>query len=357
MVWLILIAMVVITWFYLKGEDLSSFDRPVGERFDRGQGRNEEHDAVEASFKVGMGPIQRASRKQRLKLMREYMDSISETQQIDAEIRPAMAGAVPAEWVIAPGANTARRVLYIHGGAFMMGSPQSHRNITARFSAVADAAVLAIDYRLMPENSRMAGIEDCRSAYRWLLQNGPNGIGAAERLFVGGDSAGGNLTLSLIAWLRDQPLRSPDAAVALSPLTDATFSGPNVKRNIETDAMLGPMFSTFMRFPRFLLLWLGLAQNRTSPSEPIISPVFGDLSGLPPTLLHASESEILFDDARRYVNKAIADGSPVHLQTWNHVPHVWHMFYPDLTEAREAWDQIGNFIAALEGAEQPAEAA
>lgn len=357
MLWLILIAMVVITWFYLRGEDLSPFDGPVGERFDRGQGRNEEHEAVEASFKVGMGPIQRASRKERLRLMREYMDGISQAQQIDAEIRPALAGGVPAEWVLAPGVDTTRRVLYIHGGAFMMGSPRSHRNITARFSAVANAAVLAIDYRLMPENSRMAGIEDCRTAYRWLLQNGPDGIGAARRLFVGGDSAGGNLTLSLTAWLRDQQLRSPDAAVALSPLTDATFSGPNVKRNIETDAMLGPMFEGFMRLPRFLLLWLGLFQNRTSPSEPVISPVFGDLSGLPPTLLHASESEILFDDARRYVNKARAAGSPVRLQTWNHVPHVWHMFHPDLTEAREAWEQIGLFIAALEEAAAPARAA
>ncbi len=352
--WLILIAMVVITWFYLRGEDLSPFDGPVGENFDRGQGRNAEHDAVEASFKVGMGPIQRASRKERLRLMRDYMDSISESQHIDADIRPVMAGTVPAEWVLAPGVTTSRRVLYIHGGAFMMGSPRSHRNITARFSAVADAAVLSIDYRLMPENSRMAGIEDCRAAYRWLLQNGPEGPGAAGRLFIGGDSAGGNLALSLSAWLRDEPLRSPDAVVALSPLTDATFSGPNVKRNIETDAMLGPMFSAFKRVPRFILLWLGLLQNRTSPSEPVISPVFGDLAGLPPTLLHASESEILFDDARRYVNKAVAAGSPVRLQTWNHVPHVWQMFYPDLTEAREAWEQIGAFIAGLE---QPAEAA
>ncbi|NND68118.1 MAG: alpha/beta hydrolase [Halioglobus sp.] len=357
MLWLILIAMVAITWFYLRGEDLSPYDGPVGESFDRGQGRNEEHDAVEASFKVGMGPIQRASRKERLKLMREYMDGISESQQIDAEIRPVVAGGIPAEWVLAPGVNTARRVLYIHGGAFMMGSPRSHRNITARFSAVANAAVLAIDYRLMPENSRKAGIEDCRTAYRWLLQNGPEGLCAADRLFVGGDSAGGNLTLSLIDWLRDQPLRSPDAAVALSPLTDATFSGPNVKRNIETDAMLGPMFSSFMRLPRFVLLWLGLFQNRTGPSEPVISPVFGDLSGLPPTLVQASESEILFDDARRYVNKAQAAGSPVRLQTWNHVPHVWQMFYPDLTEAREAWEQIGAFIAELEPAAEPARAA
>jgi monoterpene epsilon-lactone hydrolase len=248
-------------------------------------------------------------------------------------------------------------VLYIHGGAFVMGSPKSHRNITSRFSAVANAAVLVIDYRLMPENTRMAGIEDCRTAYRWLLQNGPQAAGAAQRLFIAGDSAGGNLALALIAWLRDQPLRSPDAAVALSPITDSTFGGSSLKTNLKTDAMLGPMFSRVMRAPRPLLWWVSLVQNRISPSSPTVSPVYGHLGGLPPTLLQASEHEVLLDDARRYVNRAVVAGSPARLQTWAHVPHVWQMFYPQLTEAREAWDEIEVFIAEIDAAHKPAKAA
>ena len=92
--------------------------------------------------------------------------------------------------------------------------------------------MLAIDYRLMPEHPRRAGIEDCRTAYRWMLEHGPDGAAPAQAVFVAGDSAGGNLTLSLIAWVRDQGLRAPDAAVALSPLTDATLASPSLRTNV-----------------------------------------------------------------------------------------------------------------------------
>jgi acetyl esterase/lipase len=88
-------------------------------------------------------------------------------------------------------------------------------------------------------------------------------------------------------------------------------------------------------------------QSRISPSNPVVSPVFGDLSGLPPTLVQASEAEILYGDAVRYVNRAVAAGSPARLQSWPHMVHVWQMFYPQLTEAREAWDEVGKFIAEV----------
>ena len=353
---IVLLLLAVITVFFLRGENLAPFDMPPGQSFDAGHGSNEEHDAALASFAVGMGPIQRAPRRQRLPLMREYMDSISDSQDFEAQITPADAGGVPAEWVLAPGANPDRRVLYIHGGAFVMGSPKSHRNISSRFSAVANAAVLVIDYRLMPEHRRIAGVEDCRTAYQWLLDNGPQGREPAQRLFVGGDSAGGNLALSLICWVRDQPLRQPDAAVAFSPITDSTFSAPSLQRNLATDAMLGPMFKGLTRVPRPLIWWAFLIQNRCSPNNPVVSPVFGDLAGLPPTLVHASESEVLCDDARRFVNRAVAAGSPAKLQTWPHVMHVWQMFYPQLSEARSAWDEVGAFIAQVEAESSSLEA-
>ena len=151
---------------------------------------------------------------------------------------------------------------------------------------------------------------------------------AAERVFIGGDSAGGNLTLSLIAWVRDQALRQPDAAVALSPTTDTTMGSPSLKRNMDTDAMLGRCFEVWRGFRGPCLWWISWLQNRISPSSPLVSPVFGDLSGLPPTLVQASEAEILYGDARRYVNSAVAAGSPASLQSWAHVVHVWQMFLP-----------------------------
>ena len=350
MVWIlgILVALTLVTVVFLRGSDFSRYDMPPGQSFDLGHEPSDEHDAVVASLDVGVGPIQRAPRRQRLALMRQYMDGISDSQDFHARFLPADAAGVAGEWVLAPGADSRRRVLYIHGGAFIMGSPRSHRNITSRFSEVAGAAVLAIDYRLMPEHPRLAGIRDCRSAYRWLLENGPEGPGLPERVFVGGDSAGGNLTLSLLPWIRDQGLRQPDAAVALSPATDTSLGSPSLRQNMETDAMLGPMFRGLSRVPKPFLWWLSLFQNRMLPRNPLVSPIYGDLSGLAPTLVHASEHEILFDDARRYVNRSAEAGNDARLQSWAHVVHVWHMFYPQLTEARQAWDEIGNFLAEIE---------
>jgi acetyl esterase/lipase len=341
---LFLLVLVGITVVHLRGANLSRFDSPPGQRFDKGPDPSDEHDIVVASLGIGAGPIQQAPRRERLRLMREYMDNISSGLDLAAAITPVDAGGVPAEWVIAPGADPSRRVLYIHGGAFMMGTPRGHRNITNRFSEVSGAAVLAIDYRLMPEHPRMAGVEDCRTAYTWIVANGPGGPEPASRVYVAGDSAGGNLTLSLIAWVRDQKLRQPNAAVALSPATDTSLGSPTLKTNIETDAMLGPQFGRLANIPVPLLWWVAWLQNRKSPSNPVISPVYGDLGGLPPTLVHASEAEMLFGDGLRYVNRAVTAGSPARLQSWTHMVHVWHMFYPQLTEAREAWDEIGKFI-------------
>lgn len=340
----ILAAIAVITLFYLRPAKLEQYDAPAGQSFAGGNGTDEEHKEVVASLASGMGPIQQAPRRERLGLMRKYMDGISANQDIQAQVIPIDIAGMKAEWVIAPGVSHSRRALYIHGGAFVMGSPASHRNITSSFSREANAAVLVIDYRLMPENRRLAGVEDCRSAYRWILQNGPQGLATAERIYLGGDSAGGNLALSLLQWVRDKKLRPPDAVIALSPVTDTTFGSPSVKRNLDTDVMLGPMFKRIVRLPAPLIWWIAWIQNRVSPTDPVVSPVFGDLSGLPPTLVHASESEILHDDALRYVNRAVAAGSPATLQTWGHMAHVWHMFYPQLTEAREAWSEIGAFI-------------
>ena len=330
---------------WLRGQDLSAFDQPHGTNMSRPGPPSAEHHAVVASLGRAKLLLAGVPRKRYLPVLRDYLDNLFPHEGLNATFTPVDAGGVPAEWVRAPDADSARRLLYIHGGAFMMGSPKSHRRITSKLSEVAGAAVLAIDYRLMPEHPRTAGIEDCRTAYRWMLGQGPDGPGPAAAVLVAGDSAGGNLTLSLIAWVRDSGLRAPDAALALSPFTDSTLGSRSLKANVRTDPMLEPLFGLLAKIPRTLLLWAAWLQTRINPRDPRVSPVYGDLSGLPPVLVHASEAEMLRDDARRYVNRAAAAGSPVALQTWNHMVHVWQIFHPDLPEGREAFAEIRRFFA------------
>jgi epsilon-lactone hydrolase len=211
---------------------------------------------------------------------------------------------------------------------------------------VAKAAVLAIDYRLMPEFSREAAISDCQAAYRWLLDHSPEGKTSADFMAIAGDSADGNLVLVLFHWVRDSDLRKPDALVALSPMTDMLITSPTIKLNLHTDAQVGPVAEKMLRAPKPLLWFLERFIFRRVPSDPMASPVYADLFDLPPTLLHASESEVLLGDAGRYVNKAIAAGSPTQLQTWDGMPHVWHL-YPELESTDSAWGEIGKFISRL----------
>jgi acetyl esterase/lipase len=282
--------------------------------------------------------------KNQMHKARALIDSMSDGRDYVSEFLPVDAGGVPAEWVLAPGAENTRRVLYIHGGGFIMGSPKSHRTITSKFSEITGCAVLAIDYRLLPEHKHMDSVEDCRTAYQWILENGPDGPENIRQLFIGGDSAGGNLSLSLIAWIRDNGLRAPEAVVALSPLTDCTFSGASIRANEDTDVMLKPVMRALNRLPKFLKSWWVVWTHRVRPGNPVASPLLGDLSGLPPTLVQASEAEMLLDDALRYVYKASACGSPVKLQTWTDMVHVWQIYDPHLPQAAEAWVEIGKFL-------------
>lgn len=334
--------------FYLRGGSVKSYPAPsdpeVVQRFTRPGGPGPEFEAVvkavrELTLKISIG-----RRHHNLKAARKAFDAISDGFEFESDFLPADAGGVPAEWVIADGADTSRRVLYIHGGGFVVGSPKSHRAITSKFARITGCAVLAIDYRLMPEHHYRDCIEDCRTAYRWILENGPDGPGEIERLYVGGDSAGGNLTLSLAAWIRDRGLRAPEAVVAMSPLTDVTFSGASVVANLDSDIMLKPFLKPLTKLPQFVKSWYVFWTYRVRPSNPVVSPLLGDLSDLPPTLVQASEAEMLLDDARRYVCKAHASGSPARLQTWSDMVHIWQIFDAVLPQAVEAWDEIDRFL-------------
>jgi len=292
--------------------------------------------------------------RKRLAALRVAMDNFGgagsrDPAELGVRIERCDAGGIPAEWVLAPDSDPDRRLLYLHGGAFFVGSPLSHRPLTAAMALRTRCSVLVIDYRLLPEHKRIDGIVDCQRAYRWILEHGPLGKGRPKQVFVAGDSAGGNLTLVLIAWIRDHALRQVDGAAALSPATDSTFRSPSLRRNIRSDPMLGPGLGALMKIPRLLLLLLTAIAARMRPNHPLISPFHGDLSGLPPTLIQASEVEMLFDDARRYVRKAEALGSPVRLQTWPGMVHVWQIFHHVLPEANEALDEIARFFDRSSG--------
>jgi acetyl esterase/lipase len=267
--------------------------------------------------------------------------------------RPVDIDGMSAEWVLSPLASADRRLLYLHGGAFITGSPQSHRMLTAELSRRCGVSVLAIDYRLMPENARMDAVIDSQKGLQWILDNGPGGTGPAREIYVAGDSAGGSLALMLSAWARDNELGPVDGVIAFSPSTDSTLSGGSMTANIQTDPMLGPSLGLFARLPVKLKELLAMAGSRTSPRNPLVSPLFGDLSNLPPTLVQASDSEMLLDDARRYVDKARSQGSSVTLQTWPGMVHVWPMFHGVLPEGRQALTQVAKFVARISAGRPP----
>jgi monoterpene epsilon-lactone hydrolase len=340
--------------FMFTRDSLSKYDLPEGRRFSPADAT-----AVAASaaavkalnkrLRGASGPLEKMPWKQRILAMRETMDSFFSNSDIASQIIPVDAAGVPAEWVVAPGADSSRRFLYIHGGAFMAGSPKGYRVLTDKLSAITNSAVLAIDYRLMPENTRLACVEDCRTTYDWMLENGPQGPDAdtlefPTAVFVAGDSAGGNLTLVLLAWARDNQRRAPNAALALSPVTDSRYTSPSIRGNLNSDVILKPLAKRLAWVPGFMI---GLAARFMAghrASDPVVSPLLGDLAKLPPLLVLASDCEILRDDGRRYVNKAVEAGTDATLMLWDNVPHVWPIFYPDLPEAAEALEQVDGFF-------------
>jgi len=347
-----MIFLVLILWgferFYLRGGGAGSYPAPadpeVLQSFPRPGGPGPEFEQVVKAVRELTLRIATGRRHHNIKAARKAFDDISRGRAFNSEFHPVDAGGVPAEWVTAGNADNGRRVLYIHGGAFVVGSPVSHRAITSKFAEVTGCAVLAIDYRLMPEHQYRDCTEDCRTAYRWILDNGPGGPGAISQLFIGGDSAGGNLALCLSAWIRDNGLRAPEAVVAMSPLTDVTFSGASVLANLDSDVMLKPFLKPLVKLPQFVKSWYVYWTYKVRPCSPAVSPLKGDLSRLPPTLVQASEAEMLLDDARRYVCKAHASGSPARLQSWPDMVHIFQIFDPLLPQAVEAWAEIERFL-------------
>lgn len=249
------------------------------------------------------------------------------------QVVPVEADSVPAEWLIPDDAPKDRVLLYIHGGAWFMGSTKLYRAFVSNLAYASHVRALAINYRLAPENPYPAGLEDCIAAYEWLLQSGIS----ANKIVVAGDSAGGNLTLALLIALRDANKPLPAGAVALSPATDLAFSG----KSHETHAHLDPFFSN-VGSSKIIEDYI----TDHDPCHPLISPLYADLWGLPRLLLHVGEYEILLDHAVRFGDRAAASGVEVETVVWPQMFHVFQIFAPVLPEARQANDQIVKFISS-----------
>lgn len=247
-------------------------------------------------------------------------------------------------WTLVKGYDPDKRILYLHGGGGTVGSDVSHRPLTTNLGKRTKAAIFVPNYRLMPENPRKASVDDCRLAYEWIVANSPDGPNPTRSVAVVGDSAGGNLSLMVSNWVRGTGLKEPDAVYALSPAVDSTASSPSIKGNFETDLMLQPLIAPLLKLPRLVLL-MGLKKmTGYHPTDIDISPIHDDLSNLPPTLIQVSASEMLYDDAVRYASKMEASGSPVILQSWDHVPHVFQMFDNYIQAATDALDKAGQFL-------------
>jgi acetyl esterase/lipase len=237
---------------------------------------------------------------------------------------------VNAVHVVVRQARSDRCVLYFHGGAYAIGTAALLRDFTWRIGAAARACVLYFDYRLAPEHPFPAALEDAVAVYRWLA-----GRYDPRRIAFVGDSAGGGLALATLYKLREEALPLPAAMVAVSPWTDLALTGPSLQSNAAADPTLNVAV-----LPALANGYLGGAD----PRNHYASPLYGDASGLPPTLIHVGSDEILRDDAIRMADKLRAAGCEVEIEVWPRMPHAWHLYARILPEGRRAIERIGAFL-------------
>ncbi len=269
---------------------------------------------------------------------RERLDALGHAYPTaeDVRLEPSSAGGVPAEWSITPGADASRVLLYLHGGGFSVGSIVSHRAMVTETGRAARARTLAIDYRRTPEHPFPAALDDALAAYRWLLeQNVPPG-----RIAIGGDSAGGGLTLALMVSLRERGLPLPACGWSISPWVDMEARG----ETFATKAAIDPMISR-----EYILELAGWYLGETAPRTPLAAPVHADLRGLPPLLIQVGSAETLLDDSIMIAARAAVADVRVTLEVWPHMIHAWPLFHQQLTDGRRAIAAAGTFIRTATG--------
>jgi len=248
---------------------------------------------------------------------------------------PGLPDGLSAEW-IHPAASADspsaadKAIFYTHGGGYVSGNCIDHRNHVAKFVQAAGVGALLYDYRLAPEHPFPAAMEDTLTTYRWLLSQGVH----PENILIAGESAGGGLCLATLLAIRDEGLPLPVAGVALSPWTDLKCAGDSYRTNARRDISLLGSWD----------VWGGYYVGSNDPGHPWISPLYGDLHGLPPILIEVGDHEILLDDSRRFAEKAKLAGVDITLRVWEGMVHCFPLFAPIFPEATQAWEETIVYI-------------
>jgi monoterpene epsilon-lactone hydrolase len=264
--------------------------------------------------------------------MRVIFEELAIKPADDIKCERVSAGGVDAEWVCAPNAASDRFVLYLHGGGYVIGSVNTHRDLIARVSRAAQARVLALNYRLAPEHPFPAAVDDAVASYKWLLAQGAK----PSRIAIAGDSAGGGLAAATLVAIRDAKLPTPGAGVLLSPWVDLEGLGESMVTRVEVDPVVRKEGL------------VGMAQAYLQGQDaktPLAAPLYADLKGLPPLLIQVGDAETLLDDSKRLNDRAKAAGVSTKLEVWPEMIHVWQLFASFLPEGQQAIDGIGKFIA------------
>jgi acetyl esterase/lipase len=249
----------------------------------------------------------------------------------DVSSQTVDAGGVPSEWVTVPESRDEQVLLYVHGGGYVIGSLDSHRELVGRLARASGARALNVDYRLAPEHPFPAAVEDSTAAYRWLLAQGAD----PARVVIAGDSAGGGLTLATLLALRDAGDPLPAAGVCLSPWTDLEGTGDSAQPGGVDDPLLE--LEGLREMGRHYA-------GDGDPRHPHAAPLYADYTGIPPLLIQVGTREILLDDSRRVAEKARAAGVAVDLEEWEGLIHVWQLFGPAVPESTDAVNAIGAFV-------------
>lgn len=270
--------------------------------------------------------------------MRANMEAATTSLPLPADVayEAVDAGGVPAEWAVAPGVRSDRVIVYFHGGGYCIGSIKTHRLLVAELSRACAARVLSVDYRLAPEDPHPAAVDDAVAAYNFVRSAGVT----APHIALAGDSAGGGLVAATLIALRDAGTALPAAGVCLSPWVDLTMAGASMTSKAAADPMVQRE-----HLEKYARAYAG--RNCTAPT---VSPLFADLRGLSPLLLHVGTAETLLDDSTRFAERLTAAGVSVELRVFDEMIHVWHAFSFILPEARAAIEEIGAFVRQRLGA-------
>jgi epsilon-lactone hydrolase len=272
------------------------------------------------------------------RVMREAEESSASAPFDGIDLSTVEADGVPLLSVIAEDRPPVRTVVYFHGGGYLWMTPRTHLPVLVAISRVTGARCLGVDYRRAPEHPFPAAVEDAVTAYRWLLAQGDS----PQTIAFVGDSAGGGLVLAALVALRDRGVELPAAAVCFSPWTDLAVSGPSA------DGADDPVVSGDA-----LRMMAEAYLGGSDPESPLASPLYADLTGLPPLQIQVGSRESLLDDARRLADRARQAGVDVTYIEHPGVIHMWIVFGPEIPESAAAFSLLGSFLATRVQAGDP----